>query len=79
MGVSLNVGVPLSADRVSWKLPAIEMDYPEGLERYKLFAKFFLEGQVTFMSVCVCVSNQNKMEMSVIRSTSVKPWQISSL
>ncbi|XP_073765102.1 probable ATP-dependent RNA helicase DHX37 isoform X3 [Danio rerio] len=32
--------------RVSWKLPAIEMDYPEGLERYKLFAKFFLEGQV---------------------------------
>uniref|UniRef100_A0A8C1HLZ8 Activating signal cointegrator 1 complex subunit 3 n=1 Tax=Cyprinus carpio carpio TaxID=630221 RepID=A0A8C1HLZ8_CYPCA len=36
--------------RVSWKLPAIEMDYPEGLEHYKLFAKFFLEGQVTFMS-----------------------------
>uniref|UniRef100_A0A8C2FP25 Activating signal cointegrator 1 complex subunit 3 n=1 Tax=Cyprinus carpio TaxID=7962 RepID=A0A8C2FP25_CYPCA len=32
--------------RVSWKLPAIEMDYPEGLEHYKLFAKFFLEGQV---------------------------------
>ncbi|XP_043103602.1 probable ATP-dependent RNA helicase DHX37 [Puntigrus tetrazona] len=32
--------------RVSWKLPAIEVDYPEGLERYKLFAKFFLEGQV---------------------------------
>ncbi|XP_016356454.1 putative ATP-dependent RNA helicase DHX37 [Sinocyclocheilus anshuiensis] len=33
--------------RVSWKLPAIEMDYPEGLEHYKLFAKFFLEGQVS--------------------------------
>ncbi|KAK7145529.1 hypothetical protein R3I93_013304 [Phoxinus phoxinus] len=32
--------------RVSWKLPAVEMDYPEGLERYKLFAKFLLEGQV---------------------------------
>ncbi|XP_073724216.1 probable ATP-dependent RNA helicase DHX37 [Misgurnus anguillicaudatus] len=32
--------------RVSWKLPAIEMDYPEGLERYKLFAKFVLEGKV---------------------------------
>ncbi|XP_051950841.1 probable ATP-dependent RNA helicase DHX37 [Xyrauchen texanus] len=32
--------------RVSWKLPAIEMDYPDGLERYKLFAKIFLEGQV---------------------------------
>ncbi|XP_016375950.1 putative ATP-dependent RNA helicase DHX37 isoform X1 [Sinocyclocheilus rhinocerous] len=33
--------------RVSWKLPAIEMDYPEGLEHYKQFAKFFLEGQVS--------------------------------
>ncbi|XP_060787759.1 probable ATP-dependent RNA helicase DHX37 isoform X2 [Neoarius graeffei] len=32
--------------RVGWKLPAIEMDHPEGLERYKLFAKFLLEGQV---------------------------------
>ncbi|KAJ8414085.1 hypothetical protein AAFF_G00066830, partial [Aldrovandia affinis] len=25
---------------------AVDMDYPEGLERYKLFAKFLLEGQV---------------------------------
>lgn len=32
--------------RVGWKLPAIEMDYPEGLELYKLFAKFLLEGRV---------------------------------
>lgn len=32
--------------RVGWKLPAIERDHPEGLERYKLFAKFLLEGQV---------------------------------
>ncbi|KAA0714412.1 putative ATP-dependent RNA helicase DHX37 [Triplophysa tibetana] len=32
--------------RVGWKLPAVELDYPEDLERYKLFAKFFLEGQV---------------------------------
>ncbi|KAG9354555.1 hypothetical protein JZ751_001267 [Albula glossodonta] len=32
--------------RVGWQLPAVEMDYPEGLERYKLFAKFLLEGQV---------------------------------
>uniref|UniRef100_A0A8C7GWP7 RNA helicase n=1 Tax=Oncorhynchus kisutch TaxID=8019 RepID=A0A8C7GWP7_ONCKI len=32
--------------RCGWQLPAIEMDYPEGLERYKLFAKFLLEGQV---------------------------------
>ncbi|KAG5840982.1 hypothetical protein ANANG_G00194730 [Anguilla anguilla] len=32
--------------RVGWQLPAVEVDYPEGLERYKLFAKFLLEGQV---------------------------------
>uniref|UniRef100_A0A8C7YRA4 RNA helicase n=1 Tax=Oryzias sinensis TaxID=183150 RepID=A0A8C7YRA4_9TELE len=32
--------------RVGWQLPAVEMEYPEGLERYKLFARFFLEGQV---------------------------------
>ncbi|KAM4576787.1 putative ATP-dependent RNA helicase DHX37 [Odontesthes bonariensis] len=32
--------------RVGWQLPALEMEYPEGLERYKLFARFLLEGQV---------------------------------
>ncbi|XP_062854362.1 probable ATP-dependent RNA helicase DHX37 [Trichomycterus rosablanca] len=32
--------------RVGWKLHAIERDHPEGLERYKLFAKCLLEGQV---------------------------------
>lgn len=42
----------VSAVRVGWKLPAVELDYPEDLERYKLFATFFLEGQVTFI-ICV--------------------------
>lgn len=32
--------------RVAWQLPAAEKDYPDGLERYKLFSKFLLEGQV---------------------------------
>ncbi|XP_034450852.1 probable ATP-dependent RNA helicase DHX37 [Hippoglossus hippoglossus] len=32
--------------RVAWQLPAVEMDYPDSLDRYKLFSKFFLEGQV---------------------------------
>ncbi|KAG7263929.1 hypothetical protein CRUP_029269 [Coryphaenoides rupestris] len=32
--------------RVAWELPAMEKDYPEGLDRYKLFAKFLLEGEV---------------------------------
>uniref|UniRef100_UPI0037E75335 probable ATP-dependent RNA helicase DHX37 n=1 Tax=Semicossyphus pulcher TaxID=241346 RepID=UPI0037E75335 len=32
--------------RVAWQLPAVEKDYPDGLERYKLFSRFLLEGQV---------------------------------
>ncbi|KAM9742943.1 putative ATP-dependent RNA helicase DHX37 [Menidia menidia] len=32
--------------RVGWQLPAVEMEHPDGLERYKLFARFLLEGQV---------------------------------
>ncbi|XP_062814503.1 probable ATP-dependent RNA helicase DHX37 [Anolis carolinensis] len=32
--------------RVGWQLPAVEVDFPEGLECYKYFAKFFLEGKV---------------------------------
>ncbi|XP_048412428.1 probable ATP-dependent RNA helicase DHX37 [Stegostoma tigrinum] len=32
--------------RVGWQLPAVEVDYPEGLDRYKYFAKFLLEGVV---------------------------------
>ncbi|XP_048852390.1 probable ATP-dependent RNA helicase DHX37 isoform X2 [Brienomyrus brachyistius] len=32
--------------RVGWQLPPVEIDYPEGLDRYKLFAKFLLEGKV---------------------------------
>lgn len=34
------------AVRVGWQLPAVEMEYPDGLERYKLFSRFLLEGQV---------------------------------
>ncbi|NXD07295.1 DHX37 helicase, partial [Nothocercus nigrocapillus] len=32
--------------RVSWPLPAVEVDYPEGIDRYKHFARFLLEGKV---------------------------------
>ncbi|NXK19170.1 DHX37 helicase, partial [Arenaria interpres] len=32
--------------RVSWPLPAVEVDYPEGIDRYKYFARFLLEGKV---------------------------------
>ncbi|XP_061586057.1 probable ATP-dependent RNA helicase DHX37 [Cololabis saira] len=37
---------PSTFFRVGWQLPAVEMDYPEGLDRYKLFTRFLLEGQV---------------------------------
>ncbi|XP_077164157.1 putative ATP-dependent RNA helicase DHX37 [Paroedura picta] len=32
--------------RIGWQLPPVEVDYPEGIDRYKYFAKFFLEGKV---------------------------------
>ncbi|XP_030438269.1 probable ATP-dependent RNA helicase DHX37 [Gopherus evgoodei] len=32
--------------RVGWQLPAVEVDYPEGIDRYKYFAKFLLEGEI---------------------------------
>nr|XP_033811331.1 probable ATP-dependent RNA helicase DHX37 [Geotrypetes seraphini]XP_033811332.1 probable ATP-dependent RNA helicase DHX37 [Geotrypetes seraphini] len=32
--------------RIGWQLPAVEVDYPEGLDCYKYFAKFLLEGKV---------------------------------
>uniref|UniRef100_A0A8C3PDY9 DEAH-box helicase 37 n=1 Tax=Chrysemys picta bellii TaxID=8478 RepID=A0A8C3PDY9_CHRPI len=32
--------------RVGWQLPAVEVDYPEGIDRYKYFAKFLLEGKI---------------------------------
>lgn len=30
----------------SWEIPAQELDFPAGLERYKWFARFLLEGKV---------------------------------
>ncbi|XP_071448431.1 probable ATP-dependent RNA helicase kurz [Hetaerina americana] len=32
--------------RAAWPLPVIEVDYPSGIDRYKWFAVFFLEGEV---------------------------------
>ena len=30
----------------SWQIPAQELDYPSGLEKFKWFARFLLEGKV---------------------------------
>ncbi|XP_042636514.1 probable ATP-dependent RNA helicase DHX37 [Orycteropus afer afer] len=32
--------------RVGWPLPEVQMDFPEGIDRYKHLARFLLEGQV---------------------------------
>lgn len=32
--------------RCTWSFPAVELEYPYGLDRYKWFAKFLLEGVV---------------------------------
>ncbi|XP_053444788.1 probable ATP-dependent RNA helicase DHX37 isoform X2 [Nycticebus coucang] len=32
--------------RVGWPLPAVQVDFPKGIDRYKHFARFLLEGQV---------------------------------
>ncbi|KAM9330878.1 putative ATP-dependent RNA helicase DHX37 [Gastrophryne carolinensis] len=37
---------PSTFYRVGWQLPAVDIDYPEGLERFKYFARFLLEGKV---------------------------------
>ncbi|XP_069038235.1 probable ATP-dependent RNA helicase DHX37 [Lepisosteus oculatus] len=54
--------------RVGWRLSAIEVDYPEGLERYKLFARFLLEGQV-----CPKLRSYSKCLLSS-PSTMLKTW-----
>lgn len=39
-------------DRVGWPLPAVQVDFPEGIDRYKYFARFLLEGQVSSWATC---------------------------
>lgn len=41
----------LFADRVGWQLPAVEVDYPAGIDRYKHFARFLLEGKVSVLQL----------------------------
>ncbi|XP_072351935.1 probable ATP-dependent RNA helicase DHX37 isoform X1 [Scyliorhinus torazame] len=54
--------------RIGWQLPAVEVEYPEGLDRYKYFAKFLLEGAVIkkFGSYVKCLLSSP--------STMLKTW-----
>uniref|UniRef100_A0A2K5ELB2 Activating signal cointegrator 1 complex subunit 3 n=1 Tax=Aotus nancymaae TaxID=37293 RepID=A0A2K5ELB2_AOTNA len=54
--------------RVDWPLPAIEVDFPEGIDHYKHFARFLLEGQV----FCKLASYQGCLLSSP--STMLKTW-----
>ncbi|CAL8345517.1 unnamed protein product [Lota lota] len=54
--------------RVAWPLPAVEKAYPEGLDRYKLFAKFLLEGEV-----CLKLKKNSSMLLSN-PSIMMKTW-----
>ncbi|ERE76014.1 putative ATP-dependent RNA helicase DHX37-like protein [Cricetulus griseus] len=54
--------------RVGWPLPAIQVDFPEGIDRYKYFARFLLEGQV----FCKLVSFKSCLLSSP--STMLKTW-----
>lgn len=51
-----------------WSLPVAELDHPDTLDKYKWFAKFFLEGLV-----CAQLSKYAKCLLST-PSTMVKSW-----
>nr|XP_004668515.2 probable ATP-dependent RNA helicase DHX37 isoform X2 [Jaculus jaculus] len=54
--------------RVGWPLPAIQVDFPEGIDRYRHFACFLLEGKV----FCKLASYKNCLLSSP--STMLKTW-----
>ncbi|XP_067683944.1 probable ATP-dependent RNA helicase DHX37 [Haliotis asinina] len=57
-----------SYGRVNWPVPAVPLLYPAGLDRYKWFARFLLEGQV------VPVMKQFVPTLLSTPSTMVKSW-----
>ncbi|KAM6155291.1 putative ATP-dependent RNA helicase DHX37 [Rhynchocyon petersi] len=54
--------------RVGWPLPEVQVDFPEGIDLYKHFARFLLEGQV----FCKLASYQNCLLSSP--SIMLKTW-----
>lgn len=51
---------------MGWPLPAVELEYPDGLGKYKLFARFLLEGQVLLNSPTVYSGLDNIFHMHII-------------
>lgn len=54
--------------RGGWTLPVTELEFPEGLDRYKWFAVFFLDG-----SICPKLKKYVKTLLSTPQ-TMVKSW-----
>lgn len=54
--------------RRSWVVPQVELAYPSGLERYKWFARFLLEGQV------VPKLKKYSSDLLSTPATVTKPW-----
>lgn len=54
--------------RGGWTLPVTELEFPEGLDRYKWFAVFFLDG-----SICAKLKKYVKTLLSTPQ-TMVKSW-----
>ncbi|XP_049625154.1 probable ATP-dependent RNA helicase DHX37 [Suncus etruscus] len=42
--------------RIGWPLPAVQVEFPDGIDRYKHFARFLLEGQVFSKLASFCGS-----------------------
>lgn len=56
------------AGRSGWSLPVTELEFPPGLDRYRWFALFFLDG-----SVCPNLKKFTKNLLSTPK-TMVKSW-----
>ena len=50
--------------RNAWMLPAVELEYPKSLERFKWFARFLLEGKVRVL--------ENQLNVPVLDVSSLK-------
>lgn len=51
-------------DRIGWPLPAVQVDFPEGIDCYKHFARALLEGQVGSLAVPLTPSSVPWQETS---------------
>ena len=66
--VQFSCNVCLFTGRAAWQLPTMEIEFPRGLECYKWFASFLLEGKI-----CPKLKKYTSSLLSVPK-TMVKTW-----